>query len=97
MASYKVSAAAVVGFCLIGSFDAVGASRPSALKASFTGVLMDGPLAGQVAIRGAIPSGETRHIKTQYGIVVCVGGNNQVDLEKHRPPSGSQNRSCQWQ
>jgi hypothetical protein len=97
MASFKISVAAVVGFCLIGSFDAVGASRPDALKASFTGILMDGPLAGQVAIGGAIPSNQTRHIKTRYGIVVCIGGNTQVDLEKNRPASGTRSRSCQWQ
>jgi hypothetical protein len=97
MASFKISVAAVVGFCLIGSFDAVGASRPNALKASYGGILMDGPLAGKVAVSGAIPSNQTRHVKTQYGIAVCVGGNNRVDLENGRPPTGGRNRSCEWQ
>jgi hypothetical protein len=89
-------AAAAIGLQVFGIVAAEADSRPSALAASFNGILMDGPLAGQVAGAGAIPSGATRHIKTPYGVFVCVGGNNVADWEKHTSPTGSGKRSCQW-
>jgi len=89
-------AAAAIGLQVFGIVAAEADSRPSALAASFRGILMDGPFAGQVAGAGAVPSGAIRHIKTPYGVVVCVGGNNRLDWEKHTHASGSQNRSCQW-
>ena len=97
MANFRNGVAAtVIGLQVFGIVAAEADSRPSALAASFRGILMDGPLAGQVAGAGAIPSGETRHIKTPYGVVVCVGGNNVAGLEKRTSQTGSQKRSCQW-
>ena len=88
--------AAAIGLQLFGILAAEAASRPSALAASYSGILLDGPLAGQVAGAGAVPFGATRHIKTPYGVVVCEGGNNRLDLETNKFPRGNQKRSCQW-
>lgn len=89
---------AVAAMCLqvFGIVAAEADSRPSALAASFSGILLDGPLAGQVAVAGAVPGGATRHIKTPYGVVVCEGGKNTLDLETNKSARGTQKRSCQW-
>ena len=91
-------AAAAIGLQVIGIgiVSAEADTRPSALSASFKGTLLDGPLAGQIAIQSAIPSDATRHIKIPYGVAVCVGGNNRIDLETHGAAHGGQNRSCHW-
>ena len=89
-------AAAAICLQVFGIVAADADSRPDARAASFTGILLDGPLAGQVAVAGAVPSGTTRHIKTPYGVVVCEGGANSLDLETNKSSKGSQKRSCQW-
>jgi len=97
MANFR-NGVATAAICLqvFGIVAAEADSRPSALAASFSGILLDGPLAGQVAGPGAVPGGATRHIKTPYGVVVCEGGSNRLDLETNKSPRGSHNRSCQW-
>jgi len=89
-------AAAAICLQVFGIVAAEADSRPSALAASFSGILLDGPLAGQIAVGGAVPFGATRHIKTPYGVVVCEGGTNRLDLETNKSSRGSQNRSCHW-
>ena len=89
---------AVAVICLhgFGIAAAYADSRPDARTASFSGVLLDGPLAGQIAVGGAVPAGATRHIKTPYGVVVCQGGANRLDLETNKSSKGGQNRTCRW-
>jgi hypothetical protein len=91
-----ITAATAIAAQIFSAAAAEAAKRPSALAASFHGTLLDGPLAGQTAGAGAIPSGAVRHVKTPYGVAECTGGDNRVSWEDHSAPSGNQNRSCHW-